>query len=102
MNTKRIVVLVAGSVLAILLVSLVFSLASPDAIVIRDVTTGETQVVYGSAADRERAEQLEQWSRLASGIVMLAAVGAFAYGTRPGRWLRVESAPSPAPSGGGR
>lgn len=90
MNTKRIVVLVAGGVLVWLVATAMFTVASPDSAMMRDVATGQTQVVYSSEADRDLAEQLSIWSQVTMGLIVIVVAGLVFHGTRPGRWLRVE------------
>lgn len=93
-NTKRVVFVILGSVLVVLLTVGLFAAAEPDSFYLHYPDTGRTEVVYGSPADRERAEQLQTWSRITTQLVMLVTVVLVIHGARPGNWLRRESSPS--------
>ena len=95
MNRKRLAIVIGGGLVLALLVPGLFALAEPDSWSTRDVTTGETQVVYNSEADRETAEQLATWAMVMQGAVLLVVAGLLVHGTRPGKWLRATSAHVP-------
>jgi hypothetical protein len=103
MNVKRLAIVIVGGLLLAVLVPALFSLAEPDSSYMRDVSTGETQVIYDSEADRETAEQLATWATLTQGLVLLVVAGLVVHGTRPGKWLRAPSTELPiSPPGGTR
>ncbi|MEX1208987.1 MAG: hypothetical protein WEE36_10380 [Acidimicrobiia bacterium] len=101
MNVKRLAIVIVGGLLLAVLVPALFSLAEPDSSYMRDVSTGETQVIYDSEADRETAEQLATWATLTQALVLLVVAGLVVYGTRPGKWLRAPSTQAQVSSPGG-
>ena len=86
MNWKRLVILLIGGLLVFALITGFFTLAEPDSFYMS--TDGKTQVVYNSAADQEKAEQLHVWMRLAQTLVVVVVAGLVVHGTLPGKWLR--------------
>lgn len=101
MNVKRLAIVIVGGLLLAVLVPALFSLAEPNSSYMRDVSTGETQVIYDSEADRETAEQLATWAMIGQGLVLLVVAGLVVHGTRPGKWLRTPSTQVPISSPGG-